>query len=449
MKRMGRHQVSRAALARFAAGEARPRERQQIVLHLLGGCEPCRGWVRENAWGLTGEAHQPPPGAYDRAFAVAERAAMEEAARRTQQVHELLEELDRLPPEEREPRVRNDRRFASTALAATLVERSHQARWRDPAMMCADAQLAVAAAEGAVALGPSEEAGELNDSLARAWGQLATAHRLRGDLLEAEDAFAVAFHHLDEGTGDPPLRAQLYRQLASLRRTRRQFNEATELLQRAISTFRRVGDKAGEAATLINLGISYIYAGDTQAAIPPLRRCLEELHPRHHADLIRTATHNLVRCYLDLGESARAHALWLETEQLYQGCDDELVLLRHEWHRALIDCELGFLQPAETRLARVREGFLKHGMRMESAVASLDLAAVYLRQRRVPDVVRTVGEAIPIFQSLGWEQEILVSLTQLAGAAHDLGAALELLHQILRTVDRGAESLPRVTLPQG
>lgn len=441
------HAIPPGALERFAAGKAAPAERRGVIGHLLDGCPECQRWLRRQVWGLAGEWCEPPAGAYDHAFAAAGAAARAEATRRCLELEQLLAEVDGFATEERELKVRNLRRFASTALAAALIERSHRARWRDPETMLADARLAVAAADGAAAVAGAGEARALNDCQARAWGQLANALRLHGSLLESEDAFAVAFHHLDEGTGDCRLKARLYRQLASLRRARRQFYESAELLRRAIAIHRRQGDHAGEAAALINLGISYIYAGDPAAAEPPLARCLAELDPRQHIDLVRAAGLNLVTCHLDLGEPARAHALWAETEPLFAACDDQLALLRRAWQRGLIDRELGHLEAAEHRLWQVREGFLRHDLVMESAIVSLHLAAVYLRQHRVADVVRTIGEIIPIFQSLGWTQELLASLTQLAGVAHDVRAALELLEQISHAVEGGADTLTGVVVP--
>jgi len=55
---------------------------------------------------------------------------------------------------------------------------------------------------------------------------------------------------------------------------------------------------------------------------------------------------------------------------------------------------------------------------------------------------------IPIFQSLGWEQELLASLTQLAGVAHDLRTALDLLGRIARAVEHGGHALTSAGLPQ-
>lgn len=363
----------------------------------------------------------------------------------------LVARLDTLPASEREERVRNDAAFASTDLSAAFVERSHQARWRDAEEMLANARLAVAAAEAAAAraggIGRKQDA-QLNDCLARAWSQLGTAHRVRSEPLEAEDAFAVACHHLEEGSGDHALRARLYRQLASLRRLRRQFQEAFELLQRAAAIYRELGDRVEEAATLITQSIIQIAAGDPEGAVLSLRPCLEVLDPAEHLDLAQAATINLARCYIDLGQPERADAIWREGAPLFAASDDALALLRWRWTRGMIDRELGGLAAAEESLQAVREGFLARGLAMESAVASLDLATVRLGLGNVAAAVRLVGDALPIFQSLGWGRELLASLAQLARIAQDGHAALELLREASRRAAASSEAGAPALLPQ-
>lgn len=355
----------------------------------------------------------------------------------------LVARLEALPASEREERVRNDAAFASTDLSAAFVERSHQARWRDAEEMLANARLAVAAAEAAAVragAGGREQNAQLNDCLARAWSQLGTAHRVRSEPLKAEDAFAVACHHLEEGSGDHVLRARLYRQLASLRRLRRQFQEAFELLQRAAAIYRDLGDRVEEAATLITQSIIQIAAGDPEGAVLSLRPCLEVLDPAVHPDLTQAATINLVRCYIDLGQPEQADELWRDGAPLFAASDDALALLRWRWARGMIDRELGALAAAEESLQAVREGFLARGLAMESAVVSLDLATVHLGLGDVAAAARLVSDALPIFQSLGWGRELLASLAQLARIAQDGHAALELLREASRRAAAGPDA---------
>ncbi|HVF61882.1 MAG TPA: tetratricopeptide repeat protein [Thermoanaerobaculia bacterium] len=443
------HGLTPTVLKRFAAGRTTPEQRRKVLRHLVDECEVCRTWFRRHVWGFAAEA--PAENAYDRAFARAEAAALRELARRHGQHQALAEQVDALPAPEREEQVRNDPAFASTDLSTAFVERSHQARWRDADEMLAYARLAVAAAEAAAAraggIGRERQA-QLNDYLARAWSQLGTAHRVRSEPLEAEDAFAVACHHLDEGSGDHVLRARLYRQLASLRRLRRQFQEAFELLQRAAVIYRDLGDPVEEAATLITQSIIQIAAGDPEGAVRSLRPCLEVLDPAQHLDLMQAATINLVRCYTDLGQPERADALWREGAPLFAVSDDALALLRWRWTRGLIDRELGKLAAAEAHLQAVREGFLARGLAMESAVISLDLATVYLGLGNVAGAARLVSEAIPIFQSLGWGRELLASLSQLARIAQDGHAALELLREASRRAAAGPEAAVPAFAPQ-
>ncbi len=429
MKTGGWHPLTPDLLERLASRLASPEERQAVARHLLAGCESCRTLLRLNVWGFTGEREQAPEGAFDAALARAARDAIEEAERRSPNVLRLLSELDALPPERRELKVRNARPFASLPLVSALVERSHAARYSDTAQMVLDARLAVAAAEAA----GLREGGQnelVSDHLARAWGQLGNALRVRSEVPKAEEAFARSLRHLDEGTGDPGLRAGVYEHLSSLRLARRQFAEGLQLLEDAIQIYRDLGDRSGEATVLLRLAIMRFTAGQPAQAIEPLNQSIRMLNRRQHRDLIRAGYHQLMRCFLELGRPVSAHTLWVDVEQLIKGCKGELEQLRWDWLRALIDRDMGLLDAAETRLGRVREGFLLHDLAIEAAVISLDLAEVYVRLKRVPDVVRTVSEAIPIFRSLGITRELLAALAQLTSIARDGGAALGLLRQV-------------------
>jgi tetratricopeptide (TPR) repeat protein len=351
-------------------------------------------------------------------------------------VRQLLAEIDAMPPEERELRVANQARYASTALAAALIERSLAENARDIDATLAYAKLGVAAALAAAA---SRDSPSSNDCLARCWAQLANAERQRGNIAEAGRVLTTAFSFLERGTGDLALRALLERLRGSLTRARRLYDEAADEFRSAIAICRQIGDVESEASALINLAITYIYAGEAEAAIAPLQRCQEIVDLQQHPRLRWAANIALVRCYLDLAEPRRAHALWHESESLFADCQDELILLRRQWLLGWSERELGELQAAEIRLREVRDGFVQHGLRMESALVSLDLASIYLRQRRPADVVRTVREIIPICQSLGWNQELLASLRQLAAAARDMAAGLRLVKQISQTVERGLD----------
>lgn len=431
------HDLTFEVLDRFAARQATPEERGAVLRHLLAGCERCQGYLRMVGWhGPVRElAVRPIDSAYDAAFAAAERAATLALQRKHLPASLLLAELDKLPRREQELRVRNMRRYASAALSAAYVEQSHAARFDNHQEMLRFSRLAVAVAEAAT---PVDAGGHsmLSDCRARAWGQLANAHRIRSQLSEASREFDHVLGLLDEGTGDPALRAWVLYHLSSLRLSQRDFQAAKALLEEVVEIYRGLHDRAGEAGALIKLALSDIHAGDPQPAVESLHRALRLVAP-HAIDLLRAGVHNLVYCYLELGEAKQAYALLADAGPHFWSCRDQVMLLRTHWLRGKVERDLRLYEAAEIRLLRVREDFARQDLSFEVAVVSLDLAELYALQRRGRDVERTVGEAIPIFKGLGVTRDLLASLLKLREIAHERGAALALIRQVLAEVKGG------------
>lgn len=424
------HEISPGALDRFAAGRARPAERRLITLHLLRNCPVCQERLRATAFSTKPE---PPSEGYDGAF-TATAEAVAQALSQVRRPSALLTELDCVPPERRELKVRNQPRFASLPLVEALVERSHALRYQDLDGMLREARLAVAVAE---AIRRASVPALVRDARALAWAQLASAHRLRNELPEAREAFSKAFSELEQGSGDPGLRARLCGQMATLCYKTRDFAKATALLTEAVAISRRLRDRPGEAIALMQLGIVAIIAGSPEAALAPLRLSFRMLDRPQDETLQRAALQNLVRCWIDLGRPDRAYTLCVDAEPLLAGCTDTTMALHWEWHRGLIDRDLGLLDAAETRLRRAREGFLRLNLSQDVAVLLLDLASVYLRAAKVPQALQALSDAIPIFQALGIQRDLLAALLGLRRIAHHSERALAVLQKVTAQVRDG------------
>jgi tetratricopeptide (TPR) repeat protein len=339
-----------------------------------------------------------------------------------------------MPAQQRELRVRNQPRFASLPLVEALVERSHALRYQDLDGMLREAKLAVAVAE---AIEPSASPALVHDARALARGQLASSHRVRSELPAARWAFSKAFCELERGSGDSALRARLCGQMAALCYETRDFAKATTLLVEAVTISRRLRDRPGEAMALMQLGIVAIVAGSPEAALAPLRLSFHMLDRPQDETLQRAALQNLVRCWIDLGRPDRAYTLCVDAEPLLAGCTDTTMMLHWEWHRGLIDRDLGLLDAAETRLCRAREGFLRLDLSQDVAVLLLDLASVYLRTGKVPKALQALSDAIPIFQALGIQRDLLAALLGLRQIAHDSERALAVLQRVTAQVRDG------------
>jgi tetratricopeptide (TPR) repeat protein len=424
------HDIPAGALDRFAAGRARPGEGRRILTHLLAGCSICRERLHPAGF-PTGQPA--PAGAYDAALAAAEQTALGAIP---QVRPAALRELEDVAPERRELKLRNQPRYASVPLVEALVERSHELRYQDSERMLREARLAVALAE-ALKTRTQAESEIVSDARARAWGQLGNAHRVRSEIPEARSAFKKAFRYLERGSGDLALRALLCRRLAALRVLTRNLKEAMRLLTQAVAISQRLGDRPSTAEALMTLGIVMIFSGNPDAALQPLRVSFRMFNRPQDEALKKGALLNVIRCWIDLGQPVRAYTICVDAEPLMANCKEKSLSLFWEWHRGLIDRDLGLLDAAETRLRRAREGFIELDLSEDVAVLSLDLATVYLRADKVPQSLQAVADAIPIFRALGIQRDLLAALVQLGKMAYRTDRALAVVQKVIAEVRDG------------
>ena len=436
------HSIPADVLARFAAGLASPEESRLVARHLFAGCAICIQTLSLAAFPARSGEGPPPAGAYDQAFAAVDRDVAAELKRRHLPAQKLLAELDRLPTERQELKVRNGTRYASLELSAAYVERSNEVRYRNPAEMLRFARVAVAAAEAASRVG-LEPRSLVNDALAHAWGQVANAHRVRSEVPEAGRAFVRGEEFLRAGTGEATLRAWFLEKKASYYRQRRDFRAAMELLEEAVRLHSRLHDRRAEGRALISLALVTIVSGQPEAAIAPLQRCIPMFTGRpHDLDLLWAATQNLVFCFVELGQPAHAYDLLAFAEPQFKECSDELVHLRVDWVKGKIERELGLYGAAQFRFELVRDEYLRRDLTAEVGAVSLDLAEVYAHQGLAAELIRTVADTIPLFQSLGVGRELIAALLKLQEIARSQRAAVALLRDVAKKFQ---ESLPQLS----
>lgn len=413
-----------AELKEFLQGSSPPgaaTRNTRAVRHLLSECSTCQERSRA----------QLSPGGYDygAAFGRAEQALTDffavgkpsEVAPET-----LLAELSTQPEDIQAQRVSSDKRFASTGMVDILIESSHAMRYKNTREMLRLAELAQLAAE-ACAVEATGSASRLADLRGRAWGHLGNSLRVSGRLPEAETAIATAQNHFKSGTGDPPLRARLLEQRASLRTFQGRYAEAIDLAEEAADIYREIGQMHNFASSLVHKAIACQYAGEAEEAITVLNRAVPLIDPEKNPHLLLAACHNMVLSYIAVDQPEQALSLYFEARDLYKEFDDDLILLRVGWQEGQLLRDLGHVQAAEAALLQARKGFMERNLAHEVALVSLDLAWVYVKLGRVEDLKQTVTEAVPIFQALRVGREALAALLQLQHAAGQEQQALELI----------------------
>jgi tetratricopeptide (TPR) repeat protein len=411
----------------------------RLTRHLLAECSDCRRTLHRVRAERDAQGYD-----YAAAFALAEQALADFFAQGLPPQappEQLMAELAGVSEPEQLRRVANDHRFTHPTLVHKLLEESHALRYGCPARMLHLAQLARLAAEGCSAA----EAGSgrrLADLLAQSWRQYGNALRVTGRLREAEEALATAHGFREQGTRDPKLYACLLEQTVSLRIFQRRFEEAGDLAEEAGRIYLELGDLTGLAGTLVQRAMASIYAGEVEIAVPLLNQAIRWIDGEHDPHLLLAACHNLVRCYIDLGQPHEALSIYTDVRDLYRDLRDPLIVLRADWQQGQLLRDLGHLRAAEATLVQARQGFAERGLFYEAAVVSLDLAGIYVRLGAAAELERTAGEMVPIFRELGVDREVLASLIRLRSLADQEKRAFELIRvlgfRLERLADRAA-----------
>jgi tetratricopeptide (TPR) repeat protein len=324
-----------------------------------------------------------------------------------------LEELLATPPAERLGRIARARsRFRGPVLAERLIQESRRRTPADPREGYDLAELARAVVQR------SPDHPDAFSLLALASAQMANACRAGGDLRRAGEHFQyVRFVVGSQGVTDPLVLAQVDQLEGSLRKDQRRFAEAEELLTRAAMLFRISGDAIGTARVLLKLGALFSQQGLFGQAVETTEAALERLSPQEEPRLYLSGRHNLALYLAEAGRFAEAAGLVAADEDLYRQILEPWLQLRLSWLRGKIAAGLGEGAEAERLFRETRDGFVRQGNGYDAAMASLDLALLYLREGRAADVLPLAEEMAALFGAQEVHREALAAVLLFQEAA--------------------------------
>lgn len=385
-----------ATALRQAAIEEVPALRQLIEQAILSSDEPETDTLSELA---------------DRTVAWVTVLEAERAAAR-----DLEETLVALPPEDRAETVRAGGRYRNLGLVHHLMDRAREEGVRDPARARNLAELAVEAAES---LGDERYPTPMvAEARALAWAVLGNALRLVSDLFGSERAFQAARSHLAEPSIHPVIRADVQALLGSLRIDQTRYAEAIELLDSTVEVYRLFSEPQSEGRALMKMAKAVGEGGDPERAVALLQSAETLVDVGDDRELVLVARQARVALLHAAGRIDEAAALYERLVPEYDAVIDDFVRRqRLRWVGARVAHALGDLDRAEAELVEVRQRFEEHEEAYDFALVSLDLAILYMEQRRTGEVRALAEEMLPIFTSRRIHQHALAALVLFQRAA--------------------------------
>lgn len=327
----------------------------------------------------------------------------------------LVGELLATPARRRPLLLRNRESFHTWAVCGELCETSRRLAPEDAKASLEAAALAIEVSQliDPVAYGPDI----LADIRATAQAFHGNALRVSGNLRGADKAFRKAHWWLREGSGNGVARLQVAELESTLRSAQSRTGEALALLDDVLELHSRSGDTQRQGRTLLKRAEVCRHGGRPEEALEMLEAAEELVDPGFEPRLAFVIEHTRCYCLIDLGRHAQAVEHLHRARFLAQQVGMRLDIIRVDWLVAKVDEAQGRVGAAAAGLRRIRDAFLEQGIGFDAALASLELAILYLQRGMTEPVQRLAVEMLAIFHSSDVHREAVAALIVFQQAA--------------------------------
>src|SRR6185436_16362055 len=154
-----------------------------------------------------------------------------------------------------------------------------------------------------------------------------------------------------------------------------------------------------------------------EEAIASLEEAAPYVDEKRDPRLLLCIRHNLSWLLVDTGRQDEADKLLPEVRELCRAFGSEFDRFRLIWLSAKIAAAQGDLDRAADLYQQVRARFAEREVCFDTALVSLELAAVYAKQGRTQEVKTIARHLVPVFQAQDVHREALAALTLFRQAA--------------------------------
>ncbi|MGH7483975.1 MAG: tetratricopeptide repeat protein [bacterium] len=268
------------------------------------------------------------------------------------------------------------------------------------------------------------------------WGFVANALRVQGDLRAADEAFLRSDRLWSaRRPADPEWLdgSRLLDLKASLRTYQGRFQEALSLLDQA---FKVAPTAEARVRILLQKAIALRLSGDPEQSIDVLRQAEARLEGGQGARLPWLVHFNLSASLSELGKNKDAEVLLPKVRQLAEELKNNLDLKRVRWLEGRVAAGLGQRDQAIAALEEVKQYFTAERIAFDAALASLELAVLYLEEGRTVEVKSLAEEMFWIFDSQRVADEALAAIRLFCEAARKEEVTLELAQRVVEYLQK-------------
>jgi tetratricopeptide (TPR) repeat protein len=265
-----------------------------------------------------------------------------------------------------------------------------------------------------------------------AWGFVGNARRVRSDLQGAKKAFTLSARLWQAESLGASVFLPGWRLLdleASLWIDLRKPDKALALLDQ----FEEVAPQNGNSQARLwsKRSNALMLLGDIERSVAALKQAQSALDLDADPHLLWIVQFSLLDRLSQVGRAAEAEPLLDELRALAARIGNGLDQLRLRWLEAKIAAGVGRTAEAIEALSWVRAAFAEKKIRYDEALASLELAALYLEQGRPADVKRLVRQLEPVFRDKGVHEEAKNALNLFRRAVELETVTAELVRRIV------------------
>lgn len=345
-----------------------------------------------------------------------------------------LESLLAKPRQARAHFAANVARYHHPHVVRSLLDKSRELRFENPAEMLHLAHLATVIAPYC-----KVEDRERLDLLGEAWAHLANALKVRGVLRLSEAAFRKAKEHLAD-TERQDLRASYLECFAALRLRQVRLAEARSSLVEALAIREQMGEMRAVASTLNQLAIVESDSGQHVTALRYLSRANRLITWDQDPRLSLFSRHNSIYALAAMKRSAVALNLYERIQPLYETAGDKMLLLRGQWLFAKVAASFGRADSDETAERAFRasaQTAIELELPYESAKILFDMGSFFASRGRWHRLEMVVIESLNLLDHLGIGRDAAVARVLLL-AARQRRQSLNLLTRAGLLIDRHA-----------